>query len=599
MSSRRPVAVSGARRRARGLTALLVTTVVAAVVLAGCASIPTSGAVREGSGVRSDSRDLIIRALARPPSPGMTDVQIVNGFLLASADFDGDHGVARQFLTTDAATSWNPAAQTVVYDESQAVDVVARTPGQVAFSAHKLAVITVQGDYQLAARSSMTTAGFTLKKVAGQWRIATLPSILFVTQGDVDRAYRTFDVYFPDPTRSVLVPNQVLLPYGPGTSTALVRSLLAGPTDWLKPAVRSAFPAGMKLVVDSAPIRPGGVVQVDLGGAQTQAGTADLNTMSAQLAWTLRQLPDVTGQQITIDGAPIAAAGAGTIQPIQSWATYDPDAFASGARTFFVRSGRLVELRAGGASKVAVVPGVLGDGRQPLRSPALSTSSADVAGLDRAGAHLLVGHVSATDKARTVLTGTSFTAPGWDRLDEVWTVDRSASGPVVWTVPLGKDPVRVTVRDLPAGRVLAFRVASDGVRVAAVVEDTTGDGSLYLGRIERVNGHIAVAGFRPVDTRVSGTSTITDVQDVTWAAADRFAVLGTSQNGTLEPSLVSLTGLAVQTLGPVDQAKLPIVSMATAPGRQVLVGTGDGNLWTFDGLGWALVGEGSDPTYAG
>ncbi len=66
--------------------------------------------------------------------PGMTDVQLVSGFLQASADFDSDHGVAREFLTSDAASTWNPAAQTVVYDDSQPVEIVSKAAGQVSFA---------------------------------------------------------------------------------------------------------------------------------------------------------------------------------------------------------------------------------------------------------------------------------------------------------------------------------------------------------------------------------------------------------------------------------------------------------------------------------
>ena len=44
------------------------------VLLAGCASIPTSGPVREGTGVISDRGGQVTRALARPPVDGMSDV---------------------------------------------------------------------------------------------------------------------------------------------------------------------------------------------------------------------------------------------------------------------------------------------------------------------------------------------------------------------------------------------------------------------------------------------------------------------------------------------------------------------------------------------
>ena len=49
---------------------------------------------------------------------------------------------------------------------------------------------------------------------------------MLLTSFDVGRSYRSFDVYFPDPSRSVLVPDQLLLPVGPGVSTSLVRALL-------------------------------------------------------------------------------------------------------------------------------------------------------------------------------------------------------------------------------------------------------------------------------------------------------------------------------------------------------------------------------------
>ena len=53
----------------------------AVLTLTSCASIPTAGSVREGAEVRSDQEQPFVRTIARPPRPGMTQTQLVNGFL--------------------------------------------------------------------------------------------------------------------------------------------------------------------------------------------------------------------------------------------------------------------------------------------------------------------------------------------------------------------------------------------------------------------------------------------------------------------------------------------------------------------------------------
>ena len=46
----------------------------------------------------------------------MSPTQVVQGFLDASASFDGDHAVARQFLTPPASADWETDAGVTVYD---------------------------------------------------------------------------------------------------------------------------------------------------------------------------------------------------------------------------------------------------------------------------------------------------------------------------------------------------------------------------------------------------------------------------------------------------------------------------------------------------
>ena len=84
-------------RRRRGRRRLLGVVLGVVLVASGCAaSIPTSGPIEQGQLVGVDAEDQFIRVIARPPRAGMTPVELVQGFLEASASFDGNHAVARR-----------------------------------------------------------------------------------------------------------------------------------------------------------------------------------------------------------------------------------------------------------------------------------------------------------------------------------------------------------------------------------------------------------------------------------------------------------------------------------------------------------------------
>jgi hypothetical protein len=66
--------------------------------LAGCASIPTSGAVNAGDPrPREESVDLEV--LPRGPQTGQTQQQILDGFIEAAASPRGNYEIAREYLT--------------------------------------------------------------------------------------------------------------------------------------------------------------------------------------------------------------------------------------------------------------------------------------------------------------------------------------------------------------------------------------------------------------------------------------------------------------------------------------------------------------------
>ena len=127
-------------------------------------------------------------------------------------------------------------------------------PTRVCVTAPQVGAISAQGEYDRATPGTSRRATSSCAKVDGQWRIACLPTGLLLDPNDVEPRLPVVRHLLPRPGPHRLVPNPVFVPVGPGSRRPrLVRALLAGPTPWLAPAVRTAIPAGTKLVVDSAP----------------------------------------------------------------------------------------------------------------------------------------------------------------------------------------------------------------------------------------------------------------------------------------------------------------------------------------------------------
>ncbi len=552
------------------------------VGVVGCASIPTSGPVEQRGEVRTERDDPFVRVLAKGPTDGMSQEQIVAGFLRASASFDDDHAVARSFLAPETAVSWDPSRGAVVYADDTAERIVDRKGNIQQLEARQVASISSRGEYSSADTDATVRANFMLRSVDGQWRIADLPSGLFLTPLDVDRSYRSFDLYFLDPTSTRLVPNAIRVPVGPFASTSLVTALLQGPTPWLAPAVRTAFPEGTELTVPSAPVKDG-VVQVDLDSRILDSSATDREAFSAQLVWTLRQLPEVSAVRISSGGVPLP--GVAVEQRRDSWPGYSPDGVAVGDG-YLSRGGRLLQLV---ADELRPVPGKLGDGTIPAVDPGVSPEGDQIAALSPSHRTLYLTAPNADAPVHARLTGTELTAPSWDPFGTVWVAAQNGAGSTLWAVRPGDgEPIEVRARALAAKQVISLRVARDGVRIALVVQDRAGVRQLMVGRIQRDGGFL-VDGLRRVE------STLVDVIDVAWVDADRMAVVGQEPNGVLQPLIVEPDGQVNRAAGSLSG----LLTIAAAPGRPLLTGTDDGTLWTDTDVGWVQVGRGRNPAYPG
>ena len=563
---------------------------VAVVLLAGCsdvstrfsAQVPTAGPIEQGEQVGVDPEDQFIRVIAREPRPGMSPTEVVQGFLDASASFDGDHAVARMYLAPEADGQWRPGAGVAVYDG--AVSLL-ELGSDVTLTARKSGEIEPNGRFTVAGPAAELRADFGLSKVDGEWRIDDLPQGLLLSQSDVDRAFRSFAVYFFNPSFETLVPDPRMVPViGPGLATTLVRQLVSGPSTWLQPAVRTGFPQGVRLNIDAVPIEAG-VARVDLTANAREADDETRQALSQQIVWTLRQLPDVQAVAITAGGLPLAVPGVAAPQPRDAWPTVDPLGLPPGSTGYATRPEGVVQLVTGG---VRTVPGGAGEGGVTLVDIAVANDSQSVAGIDLTGA-VWQARLAEGSSLIQIREAGSPTGIAYDGSQSVWVTD-AVDGLVAVSPDGTSEPI--TVDGLSRRTALIAAIPSrDGTRAALVIRRGPRTGVL-LARVVRTAGSTSRI---VVDEPVRVESRLVEVVDAAWSGADSLAVLGSESAGTLQVFEVDLARGSSSAAG-APQAPL---SVGAAPGLPALVGAADGLVYELVSGVWAERVRGSAPAYPG
>ena len=195
-------------------------------------------------------------------------------------------------------------------------------------------------------------------------RIDELPDGLVLSQTDVNRAFRSYSLYFFKPSFEILVPDSRMIPVvGPGLATTLVRRLLEGPNEWLRPAVRTGFPDGVDLNIDAVLV-DAGVAQVDLDASAQLADDASRQALSQQLVWTLKQLPDVQAVNLTAAGQPLCVPGVANPQSRDAGPSVDPSGLDADAAAYVASTIGVRQLVEGGTRPV--------DGQAGTRDPLLA-----------------------------------------------------------------------------------------------------------------------------------------------------------------------------------------------------------------------------------
>ncbi len=559
---------------------------VAAAVLAGCAGIPSSGPVV----MVPDDGDLgqsAVRYAPARPQPGATPEQIVRGYLDAMLAFPTSSRTASSFLTPEAARGWAPTSQVRIYSQSEVSGAprssVRNDPDEqpagltsVRLGFTEDAQLDQQGRYTGVGRPRSMT--YTLEQVDGEWRIADPQDGLLVTQKFFADYFRSFDLYFFDRPGRRLVPEPVYLVVGDQLATSLVSSLAGGPSSAAREATRTYLPA-RTVLRPSVPVSSEGVADVEFTDDFGDLGGAARDRLSAQVVWTLRQVPGVESVQV-VGGTTALTAGGDEAQPVQAWGGFGPS--TARGRAYAVVDNRVVEVTDG---QVEPISGSWGRDARGVQQVAVAESG--VAGVLPGGDAVRLTTRQGT-KARTIRAN-DLIRPDWDPDGMLWLVDRAAGSTRVRIVDGGADARLLDARGVAGLDVDDFKVSPDGTRYAVTATGRDG-GELYVGRVLRDVTDQATGLSDPVRVATTAGSP----RSASWSSTTELAFLGDSQAG-VQVYQVSIDGSETTSEVSRSRSLLPDVgaeTLAVGQGRSEFLYVTDrtGRLWFLPpGGSWRVL----------
>ncbi|MGK5628593.1 LpqB family beta-propeller domain-containing protein [Streptomyces sp. URMC 123] len=602
--------------RGRGRGRALVLFACGVLLGTGCASMPDSGEVdRVDASQRADA-DSQVRVWGVPPRPGAQPSEIVRGFLEATTSDESDYRTARLYLTEQASKRWQPSQQTTVLADGPLAQQADRSNADreengytAELTGKRLATVDNKHAYRPEGGAYRVTVH--LIKVGDDWRIDTPPVGLVLGQSDFQRIYHSVNKYYfahSDPgadkaggRKEVLIADPVYLRRRIDPIAETVRALLAGPTNWLDPVADSKFPSGTALEDNDLALDDSNGLTVRLNDKAARVEPAQCSKMAAQLLFTVQDQTStkLSRVQLKSDGGELCV-----LTRLQAEA-YAPAGLKKHAEQqyFLDAEHRLVSL-SDNSDTPRRVPGPFGDGALPLKSVGVSRDETMAAGVSATGRQLYVarlaqgaprGEPRLHSEAKRPEDG--LTAPSWDGAGDLWVADRDPARPRLLRLRGGGgQPEQVAVPSLGDGRIEALRVASDGVRIALLV-NRGGRTTLELGRVERSANKdgppLSVNDLQSIAPRLE------QVVSASWAGGSRLVVVG-KEAGVQQLQFMETDGSAsnIATLPGINGVKA--VAASEDESKPLIANSEDGIVRLPMDANWQLVTkEGSAPVYPG
>jgi hypothetical protein len=571
-----------ARRLAR-----IVVIVASLLAAAGCVSVPTSGPIEKLEGQQPPVAGVNVEVA--PPEAGADPKEIVEGYLRATSNYQPNYSVARQFLTRMASEKWSPESGVTIYRGSaKAID-----PDTVQLDGRQIGSLLRDRTYL--AQDQALQKNFNLVQENGEWRIDDAPGGLMVAERSFRYFYQSYDLYFIGNGVS-LVPQTIYLPAlsnPANAASALMKALLNGPSDWLKPAVTTAMPPNTSLNVDSVTIT-NGIAVVPLSDSVLALPDGQRSLLAAQIVYTLRQVGGVKGVLIKVNEQPYRVPGSDSNSMVLSIDAIpqdmDPVPFVSGDQLYAVQSGAVRRVTATTDSlTVENLDGPLAD-QTPVDALAVSATNTDFAVTSNGRTVLRHGSITSGETSSLPLRGVrELLPPQLSRYGEIWDIGYEGNKQQIWRFTGDGKDLRTDKIELPAlkgVKVTAFKISPDGTRLAVVRSNRTGS-QLWLARIRR-SDKITVDGWRQLDTTQTNMPQIRRIADVAWIDATELFVLG-APDATMAYAPYRVVEDASRITEQGNRGNWSPVKLAVSPRRQTaIIVDAAGQTWKYDGNQWSL-----------
>ena len=542
------------------LKALAATLTVLAI--AGCAQLPRSGEIKVGPEIQGDISSDYLYYSPSGPSNGETQQDILNGFINAGTGPQNDYEAAREYLSQDFKTKWNPNNEVLIQQGNPNISFNAG--GEAAVNFEVQATVDADGHFKVLDAGTTRFLKFKMVRENGQWRISSAPDLTILIRPVFDVIFRSYSIYFFDAQKTHLVPDLRWFPSRASTATRMVNAMLKGPSDWLAGAVSSAFPEGTALSLNSVTVADG-IASVDLNGKALTAKEATKRLMKAQIRATLTQLPNVYSVAISIERGQ---------QEIQDVPDLVPTVASSQA--VVLQGGELQFFNDGVSNPIAGTSDLIS--RTGATDFAITDSQDWVALKSASGvfrSHIGIFGVSPTliDARPAQLT------PMFDAQANLWTMTRTAGEVVQVTSPGGiKRNLKLGWLDaFPRGQ---FAISAEGSRMAVLAGSGT-TRQVYVASINRDSSGMPTSFGAPIEV-VKATDS---PKSVSWSDENTVATLHTLSDGTTGATLYTIGG-TTRDLGSLNSGRTLEARLSNAA---IYAVDAKRSLYAFKNISWMLI----------
>ena len=546
--------------RSRILTATVA--VAAALLLAGCAGIPQSGAPRIGQPVER-AEDAEVEFLPEGPESGASQERILRGFIEAASSPREDYATAREYLAPEIRADWNPDLNVIV-DAAGEREYESLDKTSMQLTVVPLADVNEQGEYTEFTSRTPLIQGYSFTQVKGEWRISVAPDRVILDPQQFDEVFSPYAVTFFDPSWTYLVPDLRWFPSRASTGTRIVKALLEGPSPLLAGAVTTAFPEGTTLTKNAVPV-VGDVAQIDLSSEVFQADEPTLQRMQAQLSGSLTGVSSINSVSITVnnntENIPALAVPTPRVDPRALVLT--PDGFG------FLSSGDSLERLDGISPQI-----------EALAPSAVVVNATHSLAAARTASGVFAVRSSGSEPLR-VDARPDLIAPSLDRFGYIWSVPSSRPGALLVSRSDGSQSEVLTSWP-EASSILSIAVSRDGTRVLALVR--VGDESrLLVAGIQRGKDDAPVSLGDAQSLAVGAGTAVTS----TWVDDLTVATLTTTPDGSTDVVKQVIGGQSEILQGPAGARSL-VAGSGLRQLRAVQVG---GDLTALRTSAWQVVGS--------